>query len=377
MNLEKISEISIVFESFKQDPNAIYHALANISKTDLSETHQYYTAKSKHFKIDKVINARAVLLGKLLNNTILNDTLVDNVKRKIQNEATRKGYEKDIFHSWSPNWRILYPIYYNKYRPFVLTSLKLLANKFIDDLGLKDYADVKIVDFNGPQHFGKSSCWLAIYNKSHKSQKTALQLFFKITCDVLMYGLYDFKTKNEEQLESINIKQYSYNDVLNNFRNHIQDIINDVAKSSVNKSSKKHRKGTHTINVNDYLRKPVSSTLVEQKHKQIQQVYYDSLVGLYGEGNVELEENFIDIKVETETNIYLYEVKTYDKAIYCIRDAIGQLLLYSSRLIGKTKKQIKLIVVGLGENNLDSTDFQKYLYDNFKLDFDYEPFKLE
>jgi len=51
MNLEKISEISNVFESFKQDPNAIYKTLANISKTDLTETHQYYTAKSKHFKI--------------------------------------------------------------------------------------------------------------------------------------------------------------------------------------------------------------------------------------------------------------------------------------------------------------------------------------
>ena len=377
MNFQSLNEISKTFKDFQDNPISIYNIVNSVKKEDLKEVYEYYSNKEKHYKINKVIAARKTLVEKLLNGINLNDDIVNKVTNKIIKEAYNNGYEKDIFHSWKPNWRILYPIYYFNIRPIVIKSLELFSDRLTKDLGLKDKVSLTINDFNGAQHFGNSGCWFAIYNSTHSSQKTALQLFFLLRNGEVKYGLYDYVNKNEDKLVKCKIEDISYEKILKEFSEYIEDIKKDISGKKNNGRVNTTRKGKTTINVDGYFRNPINSTFVEQKHKTIQEVYLKSLQDNFGEKNVILEKDFIDIKVETKDFIDLYEIKTYDKAIYCIRDTIGQLLLYASRLKTKTSKQINLIVVGLGENNLDSDEFKKYLVDNFNFNFEYKYYKYE
>lgn len=377
MNFKNLNEISRIFKGFQDNPNSVYNVINGIKKEELNEVYEYYLNKEKYYKIDKVVAARKILIKKLLKGINLNDDLVNKVTDKIQKEAERNNYEKDIFHSWKPNWRILYPIYYFNYRQIVVKSLELFADRFINDLRLNDKVSLTITDFNGSQHFGNSGCWFAIYNNTHSSQRTALQLFFLLRDGVIKYGLYDYVNKNEDKLVICKIEDISYEKILKEFSKYIEDIKKDISRKQTGGRVKTKRKGNQSVNVDGYFRNPINSTFVEQKHKKIQKVYLKSLQDNYGDKNVILEKDFIDIKVETDDLINLYEIKTYDKAIYCIRDAIGQLLLYASRLKNKPIKQINLIVIGLGEDNLDSTDFKKYLLDNFNFNFEYKYFKYD
>jgi len=377
MNFQELNEISKTFKSFKDNPTSVYNVINNTKKDELKEVYDYYFAKEKNYSIDKVVATRKILTQKLIRGIRLNDEIVNDVKNKIVIEARNNNYNKDIFHSWRPNWRILFPIYYLQFRSFVKVSLEILSEKLVNDLGMRDFVSVHINDFNGATNFGNPKCWFAIYNNTHSSQKTAWQLFFSLNSGVITYGLYNHITSDKDEIVECMVNDISYNKILKTFSKYIDNIKNDIRKDQYGRRINVNRKGNNKINVDDFFRRPINSTCIEQKHKKIQKAYLKSLVGLYGEENVILEENFIDIKVETNDIINLYEIKTYDRAIYCIRDAIGQLLLYTSRIEKKSKKQINLIVVGLGVDNLDSTKFKKYLLDNFNFNFEYKCFKDE
>jgi len=371
MNLSQINRISKTFFSFSQDNEAIYKVINKIPKSFLEDLYLKYKKKSEHYKFFRVVKARMILLKHLMKGKPVNDKTVENVKTYITNNARAVNYKRDIFHSWKPNWRILFPIYYNKYREEVINYLNELAIRLSTDLKLEDSISIKVVDFNGAQHFGNPRCWFAIYNKSHKTQRTAFQLFFSIKNDEISYGLFKYRANNT--LDNIRLSQYNYSKILNGFKRHVQVIRNDIKNpSKLNKI--RRQRGKYKVNVDDYFRKSVRSTIIEQKHKKIQNILSNSLREIYRkDATVSLEEDFIDIKVEGKDFIDIYEIKTYESAIYCVRDSIGQLLLYASRLKNANKK-VKLIVVGLGENNLDADNFRQYLFKTFGFDFTYKQY---
>jgi tetratricopeptide (TPR) repeat protein len=377
MDLTYINEISKVFIGFENNPLSIYNVVNSVSKDDLTNTLRYYEERQRHYKINKVIASRVLIINKLLKGIVLNEEIVDEIKNKIQKEAIKNNYKKNIFHSWNPNWRILFPIYYFKNRQSVINILKTLSERLINDLGLNDYAKQTVTDFNGSQHFGNTGCWFAIYNNTHSTQKTALQLFFLLRDGIITFGLFDYKTRNDIGLDKCLVSEITYERILEKYRQYVEIIKNDKKVGHLAQRVHRDRVGIQKININGYLRKPIESTFVRKKHNEIQEILLKSLQCIFGDTKVLLEKDFIDIKVETEREIILYEIKTYDKAIFCIRDAIGQLLLYSSRLKKVQNKKIKLVVVGLGVDNLDSNEFKKYLLDNFNFDFEYKYFVFE
>lgn len=372
MNIKNINSISKVFFQFTQEDNCIYEVVNKVPKSSLQNLYSYYREKSKHYKYERVVKTRMLLLKHLLNSRKLNEQIVERIKNHIIKKARANNYQRDIFHSWKPNWRILFPIYYEQYREEVINFLHELANRLSVDLGIEDIIKVKIIDFNDAHHFGSSRCWFAIYNKSHSTQQTAFQLFFSLKNGVISYGLYKYGAKNF--LINKNVTNYKYENILLKFKKYINIIKRDI-KETKNGTKPRGRKGKLRVNVDDYFRKDVKSIKVEQRHKKIQNILSESLRGVYGgDASVSLEEDFIDIKVEGKNFIDIYEIKTYESAIYCVRDAIGQLLLYASRLNNASNKRIKLIVVGLGEDNLDVVNFKKYLLNNFGFDFTYKPY---
>jgi hypothetical protein len=72
------------------------------------------------------------------------------------------------------------------------------------------------------------------------------------------------------------------------------------------------------------------------------------------------EENFVDVLVETETDVYLYEIKSDLSPLTVLRQAIGQLLEYSYRRRYATQKSVHLVAVGRNSLTASAT---AYLYD--------------
>lgn len=138
---------------------------------------------------------------------------------------------------------------------------------------------------------------------------------------------------------------------------------------------RKARKATSKRNTTPQLRTVTRSYIAEQKHNKIQEKLRKLLEEKYGKSNVILEENFVDIKLVQPNYINFYEVKSSSYASECIKEALGQILLYS---LNDTDKRLKNhIVVGQyppTENDKKYIDFLKH---NLKLDFDYINVEIE
>jgi len=134
------------------------------------------------------------------------------------------------------------------------------------------------------------------------------------------------------------------------------------------------RKAATTRDTSDQFRSATRSYIAEQKHNKLQLALEKSLVKKFGRENVLLEENYVDIKLIQPEYIVLYEVKSAPYASGCIRDALGQLLLYSqSDNDSKPKKHIVAGQYHATENDLKYINFIK---EHLRLDFDYQQIEL-
>jgi hypothetical protein len=139
--------------------------------------------------------------------------------------------------------------------------------------------------------------------------------------------------------------------------------------SSKKKSIRTSRKPASKRNIKSQTRTIARSFVVEQKHNMIQEKLKDALIKKYGKKNVILEENFVDIKLIQPTYISFYEVKSAPYASECIKQALGQILLYS--LNDSDSRPKKHVVVGQYPPNGNEKRYISFLKMNLKLDFEY------
>jgi hypothetical protein len=145
--------------------------------------------------------------------------------------------------------------------------------------------------------------------------------------------------------------------------------------SSKRKSTKRNtRQGATGRNTGVQTRRGTSSYFASQKHNLLQETLFKKLVKIYGNKNVILEENYVDIKVTLKDKILLYEVKSSAYASDCIREALGQIISYSQR--EKDIRQKHLIVAGQYKPNEDENEFIDYVKKNLKISFTYENIDL-
>jgi len=123
-------------------------------------------------------------------------------------------------------------------------------------------------------------------------------------------------------------------------------------------------------NTGTQTRRGAATYVATQKHNILQEALKNKLVVKYGEENVFMEENFVDVKVVQPDKIYLYEVKSSAYASDCIREALGQILSYAHSDNDKRPKQ--LIIAGQYRPNDDEVEFINFVKRNLKLDFSYE-----
>ena len=129
----------------------------------------------------------------------------------------------------------------------------------------------------------------------------------------------------------------------------------------------RRRKPGRKENLKDYLRKGNKPTRVNPKHTKIQNDLLNLLRIQYKhptEAKVDKEKDFIDIKVKGKKFEYLYEIKTSNNPVKCIREALGQLIYYIwSQNIPKNK-DVKLFIIGM-KNLPEGAD--KFFYFTKKL----------
>jgi hypothetical protein len=102
-----------------------------------------------------------------------------------------------------------------------------------------------------------------------------------------------------------------------------------VGTTTIKRQRRTIRRATSGRNTNTQIRTVTRSYVAEQKHNKIQEALETLLIKQYGKENVILEENFVDIKLIQPDYISFYEVKSSSYASECIKEALGQILLYS------------------------------------------------
>lgn len=151
---------------------------------------------------------------------------------------------------------------------------------------------------------------------------------------------------------------------------------NDIVGTKTRKSKRRTtRRAANGRNTTPQIRTVTRSYIAEQKHNKIQKALVKLLSDKYGKDKVILEENHVDIKLIQPNYITFYEVKSSSYASECIKEALGQVLLYS--LNDTDKRQKKHIVVGQYPTTENDKKYIDFLKQNLKLEFDYLNVEIE
>lgn len=157
-------------------------------------------------------------------------------------------------------------------------------------------------------------------------------------------------------------------------RNEVKEIITGELKKG-KAGERRKRKGTTIRNTQTHIRTVSRSYIVEQKHNKIQEALRKQLAEEYGEENVILEEDHVDVKLIQSNYLGFYEVKSFSYASECIREALGQILLYSYH--DQDKREKKIYVVGQYPANDQDYGYIDYIKEKLNLDFEYLNIEIE
>ena len=151
---------------------------------------------------------------------------------------------------------------------------------------------------------------------------------------------------------------------------------NEIVGSTTRKRQRRTtRRAANGRNTTTQTRTVTRSYVAKQKHNKIQEALVKLLSDKYGKDNVILEENYVDIKLIQPNYIGFYEVKSSSYASECIKEALGQILLYS--LNDTDKRPKKHIVVGQYPTTNNDKKYIDFLKQNLNLEFDYLNVEIE
>ena len=107
------------------------------------------------------------------------------------------------------------------------------------------------------------------------------------------------------------------------------------------------------------------ATTFDPKHVRLQNKLFSRLKARHGNDAVRYEQDHVDLKILSKDGYTLYEIKTDVTAKKCIRNAIGQLLEYSS--YPAEQRANKLVVVGDTPAMENDQNYLKFLRQKYSL----------
>ncbi len=203
--------------------------------------------------------------------------------------------------------------------------------------------------------------WLPFNDDNLKSLKFDLENKrinrFGLNYWVSQNTLEKIKIKNEikKGLNELNYKIYS-----KLFANNV--VYKSIKRTRNNNKPKKKsyrgRKEETKMKAYKYMRKAIGEVEVNSIHDKYKQKLFKHLLKRFPKAKK--EKDFIDISIEGTGYLHLFEIKTNDNAVKCIREALGQVLFYLWRK-KKTNKKIKLFIVG--PNKFDKEKYEDVFFE--------------
>lgn len=178
--VDYLYDLAQMLQEFSDNESKMIESILTIDKDILKELRNTYSGEEKIKKI------RFIILDKIIEEDSFTLMDLENIKNKVSIE-----YDTNILHSWN-NFTILFYLFYHDKKEKVQNELKKIHRSIREFDQLKDYQfeeDKTLNGFNWNQNFGRSDCWLAVYESRYTNHQKAKQFFFAIREDGLEFGL--------------------------------------------------------------------------------------------------------------------------------------------------------------------------------------------
>lgn len=219
--VDYLFQLSQILQEFKEDNARMIESIMSLDKDVLLKLREVYRNREKVKKI------RFLILDKMIEDNSFNLADLEQIKNEVQIE-----YDTNILHSWN-NFTLLFYLFYYDKKDKVQNELGKIHRSIrqIDQLKEFDFVEGRTLNgFNWNQNFGRTDCWLAVYESKYKNHRKAIQFFFAIREDGLEYGLmYGSEHQNSGKKETDRISNatlFTY-EQLEEKMNEVSDQINN------------------------------------------------------------------------------------------------------------------------------------------------------
>lgn len=231
---------------YKNHPDKLYEQLGNFDSS------KFGLIRALHIEDPGPINQlRAFVVGLLHNKQPISREIIEKKRDEIASGLTQKS-----FKSYSNPFSIFFPFLIDPTQKKEKEVLTAIIEEIKQRLSIENKTSHKIVDFFGSQNFGSDRLWFAIYNESHKNQRTAQQLFFELNLNGIFVSHYD--RPNNIHLDELyfSVEDFDIEKIILFFKPFVSNIVNDYFKPDSalahNKNIYKVSHGTNVINDSIY-----------------------------------------------------------------------------------------------------------------------------
>jgi len=225
-SIEIIQKYAKELKKIESGEQYLFDQLNNLNPEITEQLIQDYTKlvddfTSKWFQPVNLL--RLEILNKRKENIIITPELIEEIKNKIvaKDEVYFSKYgetlinslinypqkKKSPFVNWQKNFSIVFPFFHHSEDKIETNNaLDTIAKEIVKKLQLDQYKS-HIVSFEGPQNYGMSSCWIAIFPKNKVSLRKAYQLFLRIQSETFEAGMvpgYDIIDNSANMVEEFN-----------------------------------------------------------------------------------------------------------------------------------------------------------------------------
>lgn len=217
-NIIVYQKLQTKFTSLFTNESALFAEVNSIPEYKLQNIYSTYTERGD------VSDQPVVLLRKTIVEELLLGNRINSKFLKEKKEALALNFEKNVYHSWTKPFRILYSLFYEEFKNELVHFFSLLSRSIQKDLNLVDSTKVKLVHFDGAQNQGSVVIWFSIYNDTYQTQKLARQLLFVIRKG-FEFGLYDEISKKRDKM--VKTDDFNYDNLIEMFEEYKQTILED------------------------------------------------------------------------------------------------------------------------------------------------------
>jgi hypothetical protein len=137
------------------------------------------------------------------------------------------------------------------------------------------------------------------------------------------------------------------------------------------------RKGSTNLPVGQsYIKRGTAATEVSPEHTKMQARLMSELITEFHGAKIIREENYIDVLVETKSEIHLYEIKSDLSSRTVVRKALGQLLEYAFANFSESTKGLQLTAVGRRPLSIEDESYLQHLRQNYHLPINYRVVRI-